>query len=1191
MQIQPEQTFDYQTSRFWKRIASHPSRDGDMEALTGLVGQVAAQAKTISGWIVKHLDQFTLHDETHFKNVLRLMDALVPELTIEQLSPIECALAILAAYTHDLGMALPDDEAASLPQNPDFREFRDGHALRHAIEDARRRDTNESRSAIPVLEQHIVADYLRGTHAAGDAPPGGSRVGGWLDRIEEIIKRRLEHRGIVFKHHLELLGLSHGQEIGWICHRLKRRWPKQPEFAFAYGGGQTLNLPYLSWLLRLADIMDLDSSRAPAIVLKHLGIRDGLSVAEWQKHRAVVDYRYESDSGVLVYHAPECPNPYIEKRIRETVQCINAELRNVEWERLRLVGADLRDKYAIALPREAQTRIDAAWEHGRPRYEYHDYRFELRQDEILEILMGEQLYGEPELCIRELLQNALDALELRDMRLRLPPDECLEPVDPLRLDEQLHVELTWGEDDGRPFIRMRDNGVGMTRRIIEQYFMQVGRSYYRSSEFEAERAAFRRHGQAISPISRFGIGILSCFMLADQVVVKTCPCDADRNWNIPEQHRIRKPYEVRITGAGSLFWLREWDNPPGPGTEITLYLKSGLRVGHDATGFHDQLRRHFHYDESQEHEELRKLDHIDPPLVAAQTVVWPKYPIQCRPEAKETHSEACVFLDDRFHFRELLVIDEKRLEENAAECGLSPPPDWLRQIDWSIWNWEDAGHTGTRILLALPTRRLGSENPFDQAIYHEAAWAMILVEPQLPTFFDSRNVVLVSGMMVEEPRHVHISISPSSSLAAHVSGVCWIDLRGRVAPILRADRKAATRRQPESLKSEYQQMWERFNRHLRDQLGEVSLDGRRLAASGFKAEVFWQSTQYQHPARAWCPFKLAPSGIIGLLFYERLLQKDLNHNDAWNLDRAQSLALALAVAIAGVRHRTGIRGVNRDPKLGHPLDVDLDIALILSRRDAPERVFADKLSRKLAHALADDLSRKLAQAVAHDLDHNLQTTGLVRRLINSLGVLQRLPLLNEAFQPSLERALPAINEFNRRGSVGHAVLSGPLALECEYAEDGYMLIPADPLGQATLPWIGDYDLVSPLTAIPLGPLRAQCPLWMTKRHYRALAILPFVFGGRMKVNDFESLWAWYHEHLLVPDLFLLLPDETLFDKLFADWTDDDWRDHVWSAYWRIDGDTVLWAPGRRTRAEMHAVLTNPQPDIQTLDDWIGAAKA
>ncbi len=41
------------------------------------------------------------------------------------------------------------------------------------------------------------------------------------------------------------------------------------------------------------------------------------------------------------------------------------------------------------------------------------------QDEIQQLLMGESLYGDPGLCIRELLQNALDALELRELRLKM----------------------------------------------------------------------------------------------------------------------------------------------------------------------------------------------------------------------------------------------------------------------------------------------------------------------------------------------------------------------------------------------------------------------------------------------------------------------------------------------------------------------------------------------------------------------------------------------------------------------------------------------------------------------------------------------------------------------------------------------------------------------------------------------------
>jgi hypothetical protein len=1032
-----------------------------------------------------------------------------------------------------------------------------------------------------------------------------------VDRIEQIVERPLKHHQIDFKPHLELLGLSHGQDIGWICQRLKRRWPNQPEFAFPFGGGEMLNLPYLSWLLRLADIMDLDGSRAPAIVLKHLGIRDGVSVAEWAKHRAVIDYRFESGQSVLEYHAPECPDPYIEKRIRETVGSINAELRNVEWERLRLVGAGLSGKYAIAVPREARARIDPAWENGRPCYEYHDYRFELRQDEILEILMGEQLYGEPELCIRELLQNSLDALELRDLRLRLPPGECLEPVDPLRPGEELHVELTWGEEDGRPFIRVRDNGVGMTRRIIEQYFTQVGRSYYRSSEFEAERAAFQRHGRVAAPISRFGIGILSCFMLADQVVVKTCPCGADRDRNIPDAHRIRKPYEVRITGAGSLFWLREWDNPPGPGTEITLYLKPGLRVDHDAEQFYDRIRKHFGYRMRTTSPHEVGLSYIDPALEAARAVVWPKYPIHCRPDVDEPGSPGTICLDDRFHFRELLAIDDIRLEEKAAEWGLSPRPEWLRQIDWRLVDWEDDHYTGTRIRLAVPARATDAADVLGSPIDDQAALAAAFIEPQLPEGFDSRTVVLIFGMNVEAVKPVEFL--ERFPMAARVGGVCWIDLRGAAAPILRADRKAAVRRQPDDLAAEGHQVWQRFVQYLRQWLDTAGLGWNRLFATAFPSKVTCEYNPKELPLRQWRPLPTFSLTMSTSLFLQEAMAKQ-------EIVCACTFTLPFTLKPAVVRDLYRALARDRDRDIAHTdyrkaarlrdlaFDLDLADALILAFALAYSIVDAFDIAHgcDLVHALGLSRARAFVPASDFGITYERVAVGtydiapllelarvldLARALDrghtpNSLELLLQTPMLSEAFHPTLERALPAINEFNRRGHVGHAVLLGPLVLCCQYAVDGCTLVPADPTGQATLASIGDYDLVSPLTAIPLGTLRAQCPLWMTERHYRALAVLPFVFGGRMKTADFEALWSWYREHLKVPDLLLLLPDTTLLDRLFTDWTPDDWANHVWSAYWRIEGDTVLWAPGRRTRAEMRAAVTQPLPDIRTLDDWI-----
>lgn len=106
----------YDQSRFWQRLealATDRNYSGDKEAhdhLKSSVRKVAERAKWISTPVCRYMPQYTLHEERHVLNVLGLMDALVSEEVMNRLTPLECALPILAAYTHDLGMALSEDE-------------------------------------------------------------------------------------------------------------------------------------------------------------------------------------------------------------------------------------------------------------------------------------------------------------------------------------------------------------------------------------------------------------------------------------------------------------------------------------------------------------------------------------------------------------------------------------------------------------------------------------------------------------------------------------------------------------------------------------------------------------------------------------------------------------------------------------------------------------------------------------------------------------------------------------------------------------------------------------------------------------------------------------------------------------------------------------------------------------------------
>ncbi len=356
-------------------------------------------------------------------------------------------------------------------------------------------------------------------------------------------------------------------------------------------GGERINLAFPGLLVRLADIMDFDASRAPGILYRHFGIENAASILEWNKHMAITGWDFGGDT--LTYEADACEHPVYEKAIRGFVNDIKREVESIyeelSWQQAKMLGRG--ERYQLRLPRLVESQIRPARDgQNRDVYVFHDLQFELDQYEIQQLLMGESLYADPTLCLRELLQNALDALQMRDLRLKVlakDPDARVEPTDVLRSGEALQVKVTWGRDSAtdREYIRVSDSGCGMTREVLERYFTKLGKSYYRSPEYERERYILREHGFIVSPISQFGIGFLSCFMLADEIHIRTRPGQANDS--------VRAAFDVRLFGSGSLFWLS-----PGTlerqGTEIILYLKQPFQLDHDHVAIF-WLRKHFEW--------------------------------------------------------------------------------------------------------------------------------------------------------------------------------------------------------------------------------------------------------------------------------------------------------------------------------------------------------------------------------------------------------------------------------------------------------------------------------------------------------------------------------------------------------------------------------------------------------------------
>ena len=134
----------------------------------------------------------------------------------------------------------------------------------------------------------------------------------------------------------------------------------------------------------------------------------------------------------------------------------------------------------------------------------------------MKLLTG-PLYGDlPEVGIRELMQNAIDAvLECHEYRKRHP-----ELVDVKFVEQETEIVISLAKDDDGWWLTVSDQGIGMTLDTIQNYFLKVGASLRRSEiwkkEFENEKGKSR-----ICRAGRFGIGILAAFLLGDKVEVTT----------------------------------------------------------------------------------------------------------------------------------------------------------------------------------------------------------------------------------------------------------------------------------------------------------------------------------------------------------------------------------------------------------------------------------------------------------------------------------------------------------------------------------------------------------------------------------------------------------------------------------------------------------------------------------------------
>jgi hypothetical protein len=504
------------------------------------LGTLERFRKHVSGQ-VRHINElfpeYTPHDEEyHLKRLFHAADTVLGKDNLQEMNSAELLVLAIGLYGHDWGMAVSQAErefilTGKLPEGSRTEDFclladEAQRLLRFARQQGLEVD-DEGRPSDMAIE--LWREYVRETHA----DRSGARVRSFFEQIDGGLADGGAR--VCLGHWLDLEDLE--DHRSYPADFSVRREP--------------VNLRALAIYVRLIDLLDLAEDRTPYVIWKYVAPRDPQSKMEWEKHRAlrpVTCAQYQEGRVVVVDGSTGDHEVF-------------AALEDLRiWCEHQLRGC--RD--LLARMNDQRHRLDLydiVWRVAPRGFEPVSIQFEFDREQMFEILGDEIYQGDPYVFLRELLQNSIDAIRMRREMLdrqgtgagtagviRVTVEHC----------EKGDAKITW-----------QDDGMGMDEYIVRDYLAVAGRSYYRSADFE-------REGLEMDPISRFGIGILSCFMVADRVEIDT--------YRDPYFPPVGEPLSIKIPAMRRQFRIekrpREGANV---GTTVTVFV-SGRKLPRDEEG-------------------------------------------------------------------------------------------------------------------------------------------------------------------------------------------------------------------------------------------------------------------------------------------------------------------------------------------------------------------------------------------------------------------------------------------------------------------------------------------------------------------------------------------------------------------------------------------------------------------------------
>ena len=491
--------------------------------------------------------QYTRHDISHVNEMLKIAEWLIPEETQQTMTSSDYLMLTLAIYFHDLGMVVSKKEYDNRNSNSEFLQFKS----------ARINDASKEFRTFYENETYLYQEFVRQYHA--------KRIRGWLD-LNSPNKYGIstEQQSIInsmfssaqdfelFKKDLGLICESHHLDDihDFSKYKIQSRYGNTDD--------EIVNLNYIAIILRIADLLHITDDRTPSIPRIIIDVNNPISILEWEKQKAVKAIAAQKKRNKDGCIDDAIPKDTIEVTANfsgsETAEAYFGLSSYLKYVKSELIACN---KIAEQAKKLEGSKFSFPWieiDETNIRtegFEAKKLSFTIEQDNILKLLVGHTLYNDSSVVVRELAQNAIDSIKLQkiiDLRNQT-------------VNNSGKLTICWNEKER--ILSFYDNGTGMTIYDIEHYLLRVGASKYRQQEFIEKYSEF-------NPISRFGIGILTCFMVANDVDIITNHTDSE-NLNIICLRNVNGKYLLKKEAKEDADeYIREH------GTIVKLHIRSDV---------------------------------------------------------------------------------------------------------------------------------------------------------------------------------------------------------------------------------------------------------------------------------------------------------------------------------------------------------------------------------------------------------------------------------------------------------------------------------------------------------------------------------------------------------------------------------------------------------------------------------------